>query len=186
VNGSSVGITAFASDADSTNNTVSYSLTDNAGGRFAIDSTTGVVTVANSALLGSASEHTITVQAASSDGSTSTQSFTIAVARVDAFDVGAITDTDSAANSVPEHSPVGTTVGITAFAQDLDSTNNQITYSLWDTRGGRFATDAATGVVTIANLEPLGRATAPLWSIRVIAISEDGSYSFKDFTIIVT
>jgi protocadherin Fat 4 len=42
-----VGITASASDADATNNTITYSLANsNDGGRFTIDSTTGVVTVA--------------------------------------------------------------------------------------------------------------------------------------------
>jgi hypothetical protein len=41
-----VGVTAFASDVDATTNTVSYSLIDTAGGKFAIDATTGVVTVA--------------------------------------------------------------------------------------------------------------------------------------------
>ena len=40
-----VGVTAFADDADGTD-TVSYSLDDDAGGRFAIDANTGVVTVA--------------------------------------------------------------------------------------------------------------------------------------------
>jgi hypothetical protein len=35
-----VGVTAFASDADATTNTVTYSLTDSAGGKFAIDATT--------------------------------------------------------------------------------------------------------------------------------------------------
>jgi uncharacterized membrane protein len=184
-NGSTVGITALASDADTTNNTVTYSLTNNAGGRFAINTTTGEVTVANAVLLATASQHTITVQAASSDGSTSTQSFNIAVAPLDAFDVGEITDTNPAANSVPEQSAVGTPVGITAFAQDLDSSNNQITYTLWDNRGGRFAIDPVTGIVTVANSELLDR-NNPLWSIRVIASSQDGSFSFKDFTIAIS
>ncbi|MEZ5670018.1 MAG: hypothetical protein R3F55_21795 [Alphaproteobacteria bacterium] len=40
--GAAVGITALATDADATD-TVSYSLTDDAGGRFAIDAATGVV-----------------------------------------------------------------------------------------------------------------------------------------------
>ena len=44
--GTTVGITASASDADATNNTITYSLDDNDGGRFSIDSNTGVVTVA--------------------------------------------------------------------------------------------------------------------------------------------
>ena len=46
-NGTSVAVTAFAPDDDATNNTVTYELTDNAGGRFAIDPTTGEVTVAD-------------------------------------------------------------------------------------------------------------------------------------------
>ena len=44
--GTVVGITASASDADATNNTITYTLQDNDGGRFAINSSTGVVTVA--------------------------------------------------------------------------------------------------------------------------------------------
>ncbi len=43
--GTVVGITASASDADSTTNAITYSLFDNDGGRFTIDATTGVVTV---------------------------------------------------------------------------------------------------------------------------------------------
>ena len=40
--GTAVGITATASDADATNNTITYTLDDDAGGRFAIDGNTGV------------------------------------------------------------------------------------------------------------------------------------------------
>src|SRR5690606_41014469 len=43
--GATVGVTALGTDADA-GTTVSYSLEDNAGGLFAIDATTGVVTVA--------------------------------------------------------------------------------------------------------------------------------------------
>jgi hypothetical protein len=42
INGTTVGITALATDADATD-TVTYSLDDDAGGRFAVNSTTGVV-----------------------------------------------------------------------------------------------------------------------------------------------
>ena len=45
--GTAVGVTALATDADATNNTITYTLDDNAGGRFAIDGSTGVVTVAD-------------------------------------------------------------------------------------------------------------------------------------------
>ncbi|MFN0318553.1 MAG: DUF4347 domain-containing protein, partial [Burkholderiales bacterium] len=91
--GTLVGITASASDADATNNTITYSLTNNAGGRFQIDSATGVVTVLNGALLDyeSASSHSITVRADSADGSFSTQIYTVNVNNVN----------DAPANVVP-------------------------------------------------------------------------------------
>ena len=71
-----VGVTALASDADATNNTITYSLTDTAGGRFKIDSVSGVVTVDNGTLLNreAAASHNITVRADSSDGSFDTAS----------------------------------------------------------------------------------------------------------------
>ncbi|MDH4237121.1 MAG: cadherin repeat domain-containing protein, partial [Nitrospira sp.] len=77
--GTVVGITASASDADATTNTITYSLTDNAGGRFQIDGSTGVVTVLDGTLLDyeSATSHDITVRADSADGSFSTQTYTI-------------------------------------------------------------------------------------------------------------
>jgi Cadherin domain len=69
---------------DGTNNTVTYSLTDNAGGRFTINANTGVVTVVDGSLLDyeTATSYTITVQAGSSDGSIATQTFTIVVSNV--------------------------------------------------------------------------------------------------------
>jgi beta propeller repeat protein len=85
-NDSTVGITAFARDDDGPpNNTVTYSLTDDAGGRFKINAQTGVVTVADGPLLDfeTATSHSITVQALSTDGSTSSRSFIIAVTDVD-------------------------------------------------------------------------------------------------------
>ena len=71
VNGTAVGLTAFADDPDGTD-TVSYTLDDNAGGRFAIHATTGVVTVAGPLDYESATRHEIVVRAMSSDGSTVT------------------------------------------------------------------------------------------------------------------
>ncbi len=79
--GTTVGITAKATSPEG--KAVTYSLTDNAGGRFAINATTGIVTVANSALLDfeTNTTHNITVQA--SDGTrTTSQMFTIAVTDV--------------------------------------------------------------------------------------------------------
>ncbi|MFV3078163.1 cadherin repeat domain-containing protein, partial [Niveispirillum fermenti] len=144
-NGTTVGITASATDING--GTVTYSLTDDAGGRFAIDATTGVVTVADGTLLDfeTATSHSITVQA--SDGvDTSTQTFTINVTNVAP---ATPTDSDSTANSVVEGAASGTAVGITASATDVNG--GSITYSLTDDAGGRFAIDATTGVVAVAD-----------------------------------
>ena len=73
VDGTAVGI--VASSGDASGGAVTYSLDDSAGGRFAIDAVTGVVTVKNAALLDyeSASEHTIVVRASDASGATSTR-----------------------------------------------------------------------------------------------------------------
>jgi hypothetical protein len=79
--GSTVGITASASDAD-LGTTITYSLSDDAGGRFAIDKTTGVVTLAKALDYETADSHTITVLATSSDGGSSKADFKIDVTDV--------------------------------------------------------------------------------------------------------
>src|SRR5262245_5569305 len=134
-NGTAVGVTALATDADGTTNAIAYSLDNNAGGRFAINATTGVVTVAGPLDRESAASYTITVRATSADSSFATQNFTISLTDVNEFPVGSITDMNAAANSVAENSSNGTAVGITALASDADATTNAITYSLDNNAG---------------------------------------------------
>ena len=169
--------------ADGTD-TVSYSLDDDAGGLFAIDATTGVVTVAGAIDREAASSYNITVRATSTDASSTTQVFTIAIGDVDEFDIGAVSDSDAAANTVAEDATVGTAVGITAPASDADATNNTITYTLDDDAGGLFAIDANTGVVTVNGA--LDYETATSHNITVRATSNDGSFATQSFTINVT
>ncbi len=184
--GTTVGITAFASDGDATNSGVTYSLTDDAGGRFAINSTTGVVTVAGAIDREAGATQAITVRATSADGSIATQSYTITVNDADEFDVTPISDTNAAANAVTENATIGTTVGITAFASDGDATNSGVTYSLTDDAGGRFVIDAATGEVSVAAGASFDRETESAITIGVTATSQDGSSSTQSFAIAVT
>lgn len=179
--GTTVGVTAFASDADATTNAVSYSLDDDAGGLFAIDPNSGVISVAGAIDRESADSHTITVRATSADGSFSTNNFTIDVSDVDEFDTTSIGDGNASANSVAENSPVGTTAGITAFASDADATTNAITYTFDDDAAGRFAIDANTGLVTVAGA--LDYESAASVDITVRATSADGSFTTQVFTI---
>ncbi|MDA0660590.1 MAG: cadherin domain-containing protein [Planctomycetota bacterium] len=183
--GTTVGLTANAFDLDATNNTITYSLTSNPDGLFQIDVNTGVVTTA--AAIDRESHgalRSITVQAASSDGSTQTQSFNIAINDQDEFDVTVPTDVNASSNSVAENATVGTVVGITAYAEDLDSTNNTIAYTLDDNAGGLFAIDGVTGVVTVNGA--LDYETATSHNIVVRASSSDGSSDTQSFTINVT
>ncbi len=183
--GTTVGLTANAFDLDATNNTITYSLTSNPDGLFQIDVNTGVVTTA--AVIDRETHgalRSITVQATSSDGSTQTQSFNIAINDLDEFNVTVPTDVNASSNSVAENATVGTVVGITAFAEDLDATNNLITYTLDDDAGGLFAIDGVTGVVTVNGT--LDYETATSHNIVVRASSSDGSSNTQSFTINVT
>ena len=168
--GTVVGITALATDADATNNTVTYSLVDNADGAFTIDAATGVITVAGTIDRETVANLNLTVRATSADGSTAESTFTVGVNDVNEFTVTTPTDTNTADNAVNDNAAVGTVVGITALASDADATTNGITYSLADDADGAFAIDAATGVVTVA-----GALTAGNVNITVRATSADGS-----------
>ncbi len=73
--GTAIGVTAFASDAD-VGDTVTYSLDDNDGGRFAIDTNTGIVTVAGAIdREADGASRSITVRATSTDSSFQTRVF---------------------------------------------------------------------------------------------------------------
>ncbi len=181
-NGTTVGIDADSTDVNS--GTVTYSLFDNAGGRFAIDGTTGVVTVANAALLNfeTATSHNITVRASDPSGMFNDQTFAVAV--TDAAP-SVPTDTDGAAGgSVQEGAANGTTVGIDADSTDVNS--GTVTYSLFDNAGGRFAIDGTTGVVTVANAALLNFETATSHNITVRASDPSGMFNDQTFAIAVT
>ena len=125
--GTRVGITARATDADATTNTVRYAITT-ANSPFTIDAATGVVSVKAGAVINytTATSYSIAVQAASADGSVSTQNFSIAVNRpgnvapvIDSNGAGA-----AAAITVNENSLLVTTVHAT------DANFNVVRYSI--------------------------------------------------------
>ena len=182
--GMAVGITAVAVDPDGSAK-VSYSLDDSAGGRFSIDPDSGVVQVADGSLLDfeSMNTHTILVRATSTDGSVSTQEFTIALNDVNEFAIGKVADVNAALNAVDELSPAGTLIGITAFASDADGTNHAVTYSLDDDAGGVFAIGPASGIITVAQGNSLSYAPGPSATITVRATSADGSFSTLTMTV---
>ncbi len=169
--GSLVGITATASDADATTNTVSYSLSNNAGGRFVIDATSGVVTTAAVLDAEQAASHAITIVATSADGSSTSTGFTIAVTDVNEAPV--ISGGAAVAVQIAER----TTATATLTASDPD-----IGASIaWSIAGGDdaalFAIDAATGALSF-KAAPLFAAPTDAGSNNVydvIVRASDGS-----------
>ena len=128
--------------------TVSYSLDDDAGGRFTIDADTGVVTVAGGIDHETATSHNITVRATSTDTSSTTQTFTIGVGDVNDNPPVIV----AAQNfSIAEDAANGDNVG-TALATDVDTVGS---FQNWAITGGNtdaiFAIDATTGQLTIAD-----------------------------------
>jgi len=179
-----VGITAASTDVNG--GAVTFAITgDTSGGGFKVDPHTGVVSVADGTKIDyeSAPGHAYSVTIAASDGTlTSSQTFTIGV---DNVTIGAPTDTNAAANQVAEGAAAGTSVGITASAQDPNGPAT--TYSLiGDTSGGGFTINAATGVVTLADPTKIDYETAAGHSYNIIVQAVNGgTITQQTFTIAV-
>ena len=98
----------------------------------------------------------------------------------DQFDVTSVTDIEALSNAVSEDASIGTLVGITAFAEDLDEADS-VTYSLTNDAGGLFAINSNSGVVSVN--ASLDYETSQQHTITVQALSTDQSTQSSDFTI---
>lgn len=178
-NGTVVG-TVVGADADA-GSVLSYALLDNAGGRFAINSTSGQLTVANGALLNyeAATSYGIVVRVTDQSGSTFDKTFTIGVANVNE----APTDLTLTGGSVAENPANGTVVG-TVAGVDPDA-GSVFSYALTSDAGGRFAVNAA-GQVIVANGALIDYETATSHAITVRVTDQGGLTFDKSFTIGVT
>jgi large repetitive protein len=183
-NGSTVGVTAFSTDVNGPG--VTYSLVgDSSGGGFTINSTTGVITVADGTKLDyeTTPSHNYTVTAQASDGTlTNSHAFTIALTDVAPT---APTDIDGATNTVAEGAANGSTVGITASS--VDPNGPATAYSLTDSAGGRFAINSSTGVVTVANGAAIDFETAAGHAYGITVLATNGALTTSSaFSIGVT
>jgi S-layer protein len=126
--------------------------------------------------------YNVTLNVTDNNGGTAAQAVVVTVTDVvDA--IGAVSDSNAAANSVAENSAVGTAVGVTALAVE-PQTGDTVRYALTTNVNNLFAIDAVTGVVTVNGA--LNFETAASHSITVQATSSDGSTSNSNFTIAVT
>ena len=179
--GTPVGLTAFAEDPQG--GVVTYALLDDAGGRFAIDALTGVVSVADGGLIDyeTAAEHVVTVEARDAGGAAATADFTISVLNEAP---STPEDVNDSINAVGEGAANGTSVGIVAGSGDING--GAITYSLVDDADGRFAIDALTGIVTVADGTRLDFEAAAQHEITIEARDAGGAARSAVFSIAVT
>jgi VCBS repeat-containing protein len=179
-NGTVVG-QALVSDEDRID-THTFSLVDDAGGRFAIHPRTGIITVTNSALIDfdMASSHTISVRVIDAGRLARTESFTISVVNTNETPI----DISLTGDTIQENTASGTVVG-TVTTQDPDANDSHV-YSLVDNAGGRFTIDLNTGQVTVLDGSLLDHEGATSHSITVRSTDSGGLMIDRTFTISVS
>ena len=180
--GAAVGITASATDADATNNAITYTLIDNADGRFTIDSATGVVTVSNAPEATETTQldfetsqtHSIVIRAISEDGSSSDVEKQIAI--IDINEPPRIVNNNSASSDavvVEENQTLANSFN----ASDVDE-NSIVTYSI---TGGAdrdaFSIEPGTGQLTFVDAPDFEEKAT--YSV-VITASDNGRPSLTD------
>lgn len=173
--------------SDDSDATASFSLTDSAEGRFAIDPATGRVSVADGDSIDfeSATAHSITIQAQSSNGNALTITVGIQVEDdTSEFTVVSVSDIDASTNQVSEVASNGASVGLTGFSNDADGTDS-VTYALVDSAGGRFTIDPNTGIITVADASQIDFESNTTHDVTVRGTSTDGSFFDETFTITV-
>ncbi|MBK7028624.1 MAG: cadherin repeat domain-containing protein [Bacteroidales bacterium] len=170
MNGTSVGVVA-ASDPDA-GQTLAYSiLSGNTSGAFAVNTTTGAITVANSAAMNYEVNPVFNLSIQVQDngiGGLSSQAV-ITINLVNANEAPVISNQSF---SIAENSTNGTTVGtVTAVDPDAGQT---LTYSIQSGNiGGSFAINSLTGALIIANSAALNFETIPIYSL-VIKVQDNG------------
>jgi hypothetical protein len=177
-----VGITAFASDADGSNNTVTYSLADDAGGLFTIQAETGVVSTTGPLDYETATSHTITVRAVSSDGSFRMADFTIDV--IDDIDVNQPPIADAGG---PYTVPEGSSIQLDATGTfDSNQSNTTLIYE-WDLNSDGQFTDAfgVSPIISAGSLAALGLGDDGTYPIALRVADSVGAWDVAMATITV-
>ncbi len=160
--------------------TPQYKLIDDAGGRFTLDSSSGVLFVAENIGFDfeMAQQYHIKVEVSDGNGLTSTKDFTINITDVNEapWDI-ALSNQSIAEDAVP-----GTFIGTVTSKNDAEET---ATYSLLDDADGLLTIDS-DGNLFVADGATLDFETMPSLAISVLVTDSTGLESIQDFTINVT
>ena len=172
-NATPVGTPVAYTDPD-TGQTHTYAITaGNTNGAFAINATSGQITVANSAVLDFETNPSfaLTVQVADNGTPSLNGSATITINLTNANDPPVVTP---ATFSIAENSPNTTTVGTPIAYTDQDSTQNHSFSITAGNTGGAFAINASSGQITVANSAVLDFETNPTFALTV-QVTDDGT-----------
>ncbi|MBC7817911.1 MAG: cadherin repeat domain-containing protein, partial [Planctomycetaceae bacterium] len=177
-NGASIGVLS-SSDQDA-NDSRTWAITGgNVDGAFAINPTTGLITVATSTAMNFEVTPTfvLTIQATDTGGLTGTGTLTINLANINEAPI-----VSAGTFSLPENSVNGTVVG-TVPAVDPDA-GAVVTYAITSAAPtGAFAVDAATGQITVANSALLNFETTPAPFFFVRATDQFGMSTTNRMTV---
>ncbi len=159
---------------------VTYALTaGNDTAAFAIDASTGALTVAGALDYETTASYPLTVTASDPAGGTSTAAVTVTVTDVDEAPGFGAADY---AFSVAEDAAVGTALGTVTATDPEDGT---VSYALTaGNEAGAFVLDAATGALTVAGA--LDYETADNYSLTVTASDAAGHTATADVAVTVT
>jgi hypothetical protein len=153
---------AAATDTDA-GQTLTYSLGGSDAAAFDIDSSTGAVTLKNSADFEAQSSYAISIIATDTGDPVETATQDVAISVVDINEAPTVTSAASA--TIAENAPIATEV-YKVIASDPDA-NATLTYSLSGDDAALFNIDPSTGSVTLAS--PADFETKSSYSINVIA-----------------
>ncbi|MEL6267642.1 MAG: hypothetical protein AAFR52_18715, partial [Pseudomonadota bacterium] len=176
--GVDTGVQASATDPDAGATVRYFNAGDN---RFTVVPEDGRVLVQSFAAFDAVAEPqvTATVEARSSDGSTTQQSFTIDVLGVNR-PVGPVTDGNDAPDEIPETAGGGVDTGVQAVATDPDPGSIVRYFSVGDPR---FTVVPEDGRVLVQTGASFDADSEPQVTATVEARSSDGTTSRQSFTI---
>ena len=176
-------------DVDATDNTsdvLSYAITTNSSGLFAIDSATGQLTLATGQSLdyATAQQHQIVVTVTDAANNSSTQNIIIEVAQEDAINnVSPVILTGSASIFDVDEGPAsGNSFGAVRL-QDIDVNDSTFSFTLTDDAGGLFEIDSATGAIKVASGQSLDYETTTSYTLKVQASDGTNSSDITDITV---
>jgi cadherin domain-containing protein/FIMAH domain-containing protein len=175
-NGTVVG-SVVANDPDA-GDTLTYSITGgNTGGAFAINSSTGQITVANSAALNfeATPSFSLSVMVADDGSPVGSDSATVTISLNDVNENPVFTS--AGPFSLAENSANGTSVGsVSATDEDAGQTATLSFSITGGNTNGAFAINTATGEITVANSVALDFETTPTFTLSV-TVTDSGALS---------